>query len=655
MKLLKHNQVTLNQLEQFASNNQNCCVVNPCGSGKTFVMAAFIENHSDKKFVLITKQKNAADYYRQKNEIFRRADIHIVTYNKIYLDYQNEKISDYNADIYLIDEAHYANASKWKEAFSYFIKTYKPLLIGFTATPQRYEDRNTANTIISQIFDGHSAGNFSGKDLENTGVFAKVDYIPSIFDLKTITSRLIKKIEESDISEYRKDNYFAKLQNTLDNWTRTETPEHLFRQYIPNYLYKPKCNKIVVYCPNSTDITIKKKVIDKLLRKIFPKKKIKSYIYTYKTPESNLDDFLEEDKRTDIKVLYSIDKIMETIHIDDLKILIMLRPSWSDRIIVQQFGRINNTKNKNPALVLDMVSNLANLHENKQTKQISRQKTQSENSQIEKTESSANPHISFQYKHITKYANIFSMIDLSVKSPAYYTYKDFTGTAKDICFVYRKEYKEYLKLREQHNFYEAIELTPTKKLQKETVRPGFDTFLLSDQDKRVINDNIHILKNFIESHKIEDEDMAQELFIEFAYIIHRFNQNNSNTPLCRRLYVDIKRAYLRRLRTEYTKPKINITSIDKHINDACLSYTVEENNEELKTAIADVLSTLTPREEKVLRLRFGFDDGNRRTLEEIGKEFNVQRERIRQIEAKALRKLRHPSRRKKLEPFHPDN
>ena len=71
----------------------------------------------------------------------------------------------------------------------------------------------------------------------------------------------------------------------------------------------------------------------------------------------------------------------------------------------------------------------------------------------------------------------------------------------------------------------------------------------------------------------------------------------------------------------------------------------------LKEQLAEVLGTLTPREEKVLRLRFGIEDGRTRTLEEVGKEFNVTRERIRQIEAKALRKLRHPSRSKKLKDF----
>ena len=71
----------------------------------------------------------------------------------------------------------------------------------------------------------------------------------------------------------------------------------------------------------------------------------------------------------------------------------------------------------------------------------------------------------------------------------------------------------------------------------------------------------------------------------------------------------------------------------------------------LKQQLISTLDTLTPREEKVLRLRYGIDDGRPRTLEEVGKEFNVTRERIRQIEAKALRKLRHPSRSKKLKEY----
>ena len=74
-------------------------------------------------------------------------------------------------------------------------------------------------------------------------------------------------------------------------------------------------------------------------------------------------------------------------------------------------------------------------------------------------------------------------------------------------------------------------------------------------------------------------------------------------------------------------------------------------NELLKDEIAEVLLTLTEREERVIRLRFGLEDGKSRTLEEVGQMFGVTRERIRQIEAKALRKLRHPSRSRKLKDY----
>ena len=71
----------------------------------------------------------------------------------------------------------------------------------------------------------------------------------------------------------------------------------------------------------------------------------------------------------------------------------------------------------------------------------------------------------------------------------------------------------------------------------------------------------------------------------------------------------------------------------------------------IRSALYDVMSDLTDREEKVLRLRYGIGDGKPRTLEEVGKEFGVTRERIRQIEAKAIRKLRHPTRQKKLDDY----
>lgn len=95
---------------------------------------------------------------------------------------------------------------------------------------------------------------------------------------------------------------------------------------------------------------------------------------------------------------------------------------------------------------------------------------------------------------------------------------------------------------------------------------------------------------------------------------------------------------------------------DSHIGDFIPDEEAQAPSESaaqtlLKEHIMEVLNTLTLREQRVLKLRFGLEDGKQRTLEEVGKEFQVTRERIRQIEAKALRKLRHPTRSKRLRDF----
>ena len=94
------------------------------------------------------------------------------------------------------------------------------------------------------------------------------------------------------------------------------------------------------------------------------------------------------------------------------------------------------------------------------------------------------------------------------------------------------------------------------------------------------------------------------------------------------------------------------SSVLMHLRPPCVLQPYEAAAHQLlKEQVAAVLGSLTGRERRVLQLRFGLEDGRARTLEEVGKEFNVTRERIRQIEAKALRKLRHPSRSRKLKDY----
>jgi RNA polymerase primary sigma factor len=146
-------------------------------------------------------------------------------------------------------------------------------------------------------------------------------------------------------------------------------------------------------------------------------------------------------------------------------------------------------------------------------------------------------------------------------------------------------------------------------------------------------------------------------------VSHRLSQEYSREPTAKEIGDELE------ISSDKVREIINVSQLPISLEtpvgedgDAQLSDFIENQNalspsdvaseQLLKEQIVDVLSNLTPREQRILQLRFGLEDGRSRTLEEVGKEFNVTRERIRQIEAKAIRKLRHPSRSRKLRDYY---
>ena len=143
-----------------------------------------------------------------------------------------------------------------------------------------------------------------------------------------------------------------------------------------------------------------------------------------------------------------------------------------------------------------------------------------------------------------------------------------------------------------------------------------------------------------------------------SQLLHEYGHDPSAEEIAERLDMPVDKV--REIMRVAQEPVTLETPIgeeeDSHLGDFIQDDEASQPSEEasytlLREQLEEVLSTLTPREEQVLRMRFGLTDGKPHTLEEVGKEFDVTRERIRQIESKALRKLRHPSRSKKLRDF----
>lgn len=640
--LLEHNLITLKEVEAYLEQNENCCVVNTCGSGKTSVMATLVKDRPDKQFVILTKQKNAAQYYRKENKVFRKRNVCIVTYNQMHIDVKKGELQKYEADFYLADEAHYLGASQWKQSFEALINEWHPRLIGFTATPQRYEDQGTTHTIVDDFFDSNRAGNFTSEKLEEKGLFVKPEYVLSIYNMGNLINRQIEKILDSDIPDKKKQLFYSKLNNLQEEWDKTGSPAVILKKYLPEFMYKPKCNRILIYMSSIQKINEKKPEVDKMIHDVFPEKDIRSYVYTYQTSEDNLNNFLKEDK-AHIKILYTIDKIMETIHIQDLRITIMLRPSVSNRIITQQFGRINSIGNNKKPLIIDMVGNLDKIN--------SYSVSQPGFAEQSKKRSDGSIRLNLKLPCAQKAIDVFREIDKAAKKAGAYSYQGFAGCLSDVCYVFCRDKKVIEELLADHDLETAMKMTRPKEVSpKENIIDSIDPdkqFVMTPEQKTYAEKKMHVYTNFLERRGITDEDLCQSLYIAFCYAICR-SWNKDTVYSTAYLITGMRNYYLHAMRARFLQESL------KDRMKELIDPVWEENDEAMRYALLvrrnlmEALNTLSEREMKILMLQFGLLDGRPKTNEEIGRQFNISGTRVAQIGAKALRKLRHLSRFKLL-------
>ena len=665
MELMQHNQKTLRDVNSYIIQGFDCCVVNPCGSGKTSVMSAFIEGHPNFTYTIITKQGNAANYYRSRAEVFCGSNVRIVTYNKMQLDYKNGNIEKYNTDFYLIDEAHYLGGELWEEAFLALVNKFKPRLIGFTATPERLKSINGEKNIVKKYFGGNIAGAYSSRDLEKQGVFVEPEYVLSVYNLRKIAEEKLDQIEDSDLNTEKKEEILERINTAIHKWEDESCPEKIFQQYLPKYMYKEGNNRILVYVAGIADLNSKKAYIDRCIRNVFPRKIIKSYIYTYRESATALENFLEEDEKVYIKILYSIDRIMETIHIDDLRIEIMLRPTMSYRVLTQQLGRINSISNKNRPLIIDMVANLQGEHDIERNDEdhikrtFSRHK-HSEGKRVHTGEVSAKRAL----QPAEYFKNIFDDIDRPMPRIIHYTYKGVTDTLKVLCQIFCREYSEAKELIKKYDIDMVMKILPVKKIHmQQAYIDGFvqkEKFILTKEQKAYADSYMPTFYSFLYNRDITDEDIQQELYLAYLSKINSTEHLAEEKWLRFQLvFNEVRRAYHLLMKIKYIHEEV-LPVMPEEVNywfpknsdpkEDIASENIAFDND-LKEQLDRILSTLTDREEKVIRLRFGMVDGRERTLKETGKKFDVTKERIRQIETKALRKLRHPTRSHKVENY----
>ena len=637
LTLFKHNEKTLKEVITFINRGDDCCVVNPCGSGKSAVMTALVEEYAEKKFLIFTHQKNAPKYYlKQYGESL--ANVGTVTYHKLILDSKRGDLSAYKADIYLLDEAHCIGAEQTNAALMNLKSLYAPIFIGFTATPQRYADQGTSETVVTRYFGGNSAGNYSTSDLQGMGLFVEPEYVVSLYNFETEMHRKLVLLENSDLTDEEKETWTGRLNGLLETWRTEDSPEVVIKKNLPNYLYQDSGNKVVVYTKSLQDLQEKASVVSSIIKDLFPGKKVSSYLYSYKNDKA-FNDF-EDDRASYIKILFSIDKIMETVHMDDLNILIMLRPSVSDRIITQQYGRINNVKNKRKSLVLDMVGNIDNLGK------ISFSGTECREKKVEELKKDQKrSKFTLSLRFVSRYVKAFREMDDAAMKRKLFSYDGQTGSLEFFCRIYCKKIDEVRGL--MHNgfiFEEAFEKAPvykprpTEEIVSGTCR--HDDCTIPDGNRQYIPVMMEKIEQFIRKYQISDEDVKQELYLYGFEALAKFSP--SHTTMAFFASMSLRSSYMHILKIKHWH---SVYVSGEWLDDELERLATESgagslfDNEEYisKQELIFVLNGLTYRERFVLCAYYGgVGKGvTKLSCEEIAKILSITPARVHQIRHKA--------------------
>jgi RNA polymerase sigma factor (sigma-70 family) len=618
-----YNIKTFEQVAYYINNKQNCCITNACGSGKTSIIKKLLETFKG-NFILITSQGNAKEYYEKYNKLFK--SVTIITYHKLLWQYKKNIIPENKYNYILVDEAHHVGAARWKLAYEQ-LKTNNPsaLSIGITATPKRYEQQGTDFSIVDLFFDGNYAGNYTTKKLQEAGYLVEPKYIVSSYTIENKINKLIIDGYEDNIEE---------LEAIKEKWYATASPEKLIPQYLPNYLYKETANKLLVFCKDTIQLVEIKNRFDKILKKTFSDKRIQSLEYSYKTTNRELKKFIN-DKTHYLSVLYTIDRVKETLHIPTLDAVFLVRPTCSENIFIQQVGRLNNLGRAQQPLILDFVDNLSSFDTGRAYRAAANSKQEKELI-VKRTDSKIN--------YNTYFGKLFNRI--TAKVIIKYKFLGYSLTLTNLSEITRLNKEIILETINKYPDDYTKRLRGLSKVKPALVRNN--TNLYNTDAVNYINNNLDLIDTVMQAKNIPaDLDLYNELYIIACSILEP-TRLKVYTKLAQYVLIYYIRPRFLKIETpidsatilEYSDVINNFKEFNFNINKIFLSAEFDK-----------VLKTLTEREEKVLRLRYGLDDGQCRTLEAVGQIFGVQRERIRQIEAKALRKLRHPSRSKNLKDF----
>ena len=356
IELYKHNKDAYEKIEKRFEQEDKVAIVHATGTGKSFISLKWLYENRNKRCLFLAPTYEIIDQLEQhiKSQGLSVSDFPNLKC-AIYPNFSRlstDKINNLHFDNIVLDEFHRCGAQEWGRSINTLLNNNpNAKVLGITATPIRYLDDN--RNMAEELFHGNIASEISLTDAISSGILPMPTYISAVYSFKEDIDRIQAKINRFENLEY-KEVFQKKLDEARRMLENAKGLPEIFEKHIPN-----KSGKYIVFCRDYEHMQKMIAESKQWFSKVNPNVDIYS-VYSEQGRENNKQNVSSFESSTNdhIKLLFSIEMLNEGVHVEDVDGVIMLRPTISPIIYLQQLGRALSVGHNAHPIVFDIVNNI---------------------------------------------------------------------------------------------------------------------------------------------------------------------------------------------------------------------------------------------------------------------------------------------------------
>lgn len=409
VKLFRHNKETYNNIVEMFKTENRVGVIQPTGTGKSFLFLKLIEDNPKKQFILLSPSNEIfiqlKEYVNESSDINLFKNVYTLTYQKLNL-MTEEEIKALNINFIILDEFHRIGAEYWNKAVDILLQSFpKAKVLGATATPVRYLDNIRDMSV--ELFNCKLARDMTLGEAVHKHILPTPTYIPVWYDFDGKLERY-----QNDIYKIADPKDREELKKQLDSARR-----HLEKAYNAQIIFKKNMptdtGKYIVFCRSINHINMSVMLLRRWLKHVNENINVYISVHDRADKDKQLQMFKDDNDTKAMKLLFTVDRLNEGVHVKGIDGVIMLRPTKSPIIYLQQMGRALASKSTKP-IIFDMVNNYQNVQIPFPNGNILNVFEKELRDAIDKISSEAEPNEFQIFDQMMEFSKIFSKIENSI-------------------------------------------------------------------------------------------------------------------------------------------------------------------------------------------------------------------------------------------------